>query len=131
MQEALPRHLGGPVYEWSLPGPGMVHCVRPDGSVLTVDAFEDGGVWRARVAAYLTGAWQWRTESAHGRLDVPTPPAHSRWPAGPLRVSTDGQVLTYADGRPFFYLADTAWLIVRNGTPELLTRSPRELLEIG
>jgi hypothetical protein len=29
--------------------------------------------------------------------------------AHPLRVSADGRHLLQADGRPFFYLADTAW----------------------
>lgn len=28
---------------------------------------------------------------------------------GPLRVSADGHFLQYADGRPFFWLGDTAW----------------------
>lgn len=28
---------------------------------------------------------------------------------GPLRVSVDGHFLQYADGRPFFWLGDTAW----------------------
>ncbi|MBW3630312.1 MAG: glycoside hydrolase family 140 protein [Gemmatimonadetes bacterium] len=30
-------------------------------------------------------------------------------PTAPLRVSTDGRWLTHTDGRPFFYLGDTAW----------------------
>lgn len=29
--------------------------------------------------------------------------------AQPIRVSDNGRTLEYADGRPFFYLADTAW----------------------
>ena len=28
---------------------------------------------------------------------------------GPLRVSDNGRYLQYADGRPFFWLGDTAW----------------------
>ena len=28
---------------------------------------------------------------------------------GPLRLSEDRRTLTYADGEPFFWLADTAW----------------------
>ena len=39
-----------------------------------------------------------------------SPPAAVGAPPGhPLRVSADGRHLVQADGRPFFYLADTAW----------------------
>jgi len=37
------------------------------------------------------------------------PPAAGAPPAHPLRVSADGRHLVQADGRAFFYLADTAW----------------------
>ena len=37
------------------------------------------------------------------------PAADAAPPAHPLRVSADGRHLAQADGRPFFYLADTAW----------------------
>lgn len=38
-------------------------------------------------------------------------------PVGRLAVSADGRFLQYADGRPFFWLADTGWLL-----PERLDR---------
>lgn len=39
------------------------------------------------------------------------------WSAGPLRVSADGRSFQQADGAPFFWLGDTAWLM-----PQKLTR---------
>ena len=35
------------------------------------------------------------------------------WSAGPLRVAPDGQSFQQADGAPFFWLGDTAWLITQ------------------
>lgn len=40
-------------------------------------------------------------------LSQPAAPAQS--PVAPLKVSENGRFLVHADGRPFFYLADTAW----------------------
>jgi hypothetical protein len=37
--------------------------------------------------------------------------AAAPWDRGPLRVSSDGWYLQHADGTPFFWLADTAWLM--------------------
>jgi Protein of unknown function (DUF4038) len=36
----------------------------------------------------------------------------------PLRVGPDGRHLVRADGRPFFYLADTAWSLFHRLTRE-------------
>jgi hypothetical protein len=38
--------------------------------------------------------------------------------AHPLRASADGRHLVQADGRPFFYLADTAWSLFHRLTRE-------------
>jgi len=57
---------------------------------------------RASFAAALTAAAMLSTPAASGAS-----PAHS------LRVSADGRHLVQADGRPFFYLADTAWSLFR------------------
>ncbi len=35
------------------------------------------------------------------------------WSHGPLRVSADGRAFQHADGTPFFWLGDTAWLITQ------------------
>ena len=37
--------------------------------------------------------------------------ATAPWDRGPLRVSADGRRLQHADGTPFFWLGDTAWLM--------------------
>jgi hypothetical protein len=44
--------------------------------------------------------------------------AEAQAPAPRLKVSANGHWLQYADGRPFFYLGDTAWEIFRNLTRE-------------
>ena len=43
------------------------------------------------------------------------PPAEAPPPSaiGELRVSPDGRYFQYADGRPFFWLGDTAWLMFK------------------
>jgi hypothetical protein len=47
------------------------------------------------------------------------PFAATATPAGhPLRVSADGRHLVQADGRPFFYLADTVWSLFHRLTRE-------------
>jgi hypothetical protein len=40
-------------------------------------------------------------------------PASAPWASGPLRVSPDGRYFQQADGTPFFWLGDTAWLITQ------------------
>jgi len=39
--------------------------------------------------------------------------AATPWSSGPLRVSPDGYHFQQADGQPFFWLGDTAWLITQ------------------
>jgi hypothetical protein len=47
--------------------------------------------------------------------EAPAPPAAL---LGELEVSPDGHFLQYADGRPFFWLGDTAWLMFKRLTRE-------------
>jgi hypothetical protein len=44
--------------------------------------------------------------------------AEAPWAHGPLRVSTDGRSFQQADGKPFFWLGDTAWLLTQKLTRE-------------
>lgn len=44
---------------------------------------------------------------------VPAAQAQPAWDAGPLRVADNGRHLQQADGQPFFWLGDTAWLLVQ------------------
>jgi hypothetical protein len=51
-------------------------------------------------------------------LPVEPPPEQAAGGLGELQVSENGRFLQYADGRPFFYLADTGW--------EMFHRASRE-----
>lgn len=44
---------------------------------------------------------------------VHTGVAQTPWSHGPLRATADGRLFEHADGTPFFWLADTAWLITQ------------------
>ena len=63
------------------------------------------------------------TPAACVALALASMPSASAAPGGtsaahPLRVSADGRHLVRADGRPFFYLADTAWSLFHRLTRE-------------
>lgn len=45
-------------------------------------------------------------------------PAATPWANGPLRVHARGQYFQQADGAPFFWLSDTAWLMTQKLTRE-------------
>jgi len=100
-----------------------VHFTHESGRSMTVRGFWDGArSWRARFQPGLAGRWAWSSLSdepadagLHGRsgdILVQLPPAEApeqHRHGGILRVSADGTHLTYADGTPFFWLADTWW----------------------
>lgn len=88
---------------------------------LTVEGYWDGGRrWVVRVAFPKPGTWLWRTESVDpglvgksGRIEVATP-GEDRLRANPnfrgqVRIAAGGRYFEYADGTPFFLLADTLW----------------------
>jgi hypothetical protein len=96
----------------------------PDsGTALVVDGFWDGGrTWRVRFAPPLPGVWRWSTSAEDAGLDGHTgaldasPPTEDQVAAndnyrGALRVADNSRHLERADGTPFFWLGDTAWLI--------------------
>ena len=86
-----------------------------------VDAFWDGGAcWRVRFSPGQTGRWSWRTHCScpddsglhgqQGQFDCCEAESQNEWVAnGPLQVSADRRHLEFANGIPFFWLADTAW----------------------
>ncbi len=93
----------------------------PSGQEIQVPAFWDGGAtWRCRFAPPEPGQWRWRSQCSdaadsglHGAQGSfrctdyeGANPIHAR---GPLRLSDDRRHLCWADGTPFFWLADTAW----------------------
>ncbi|MCX8035729.1 MAG: DUF4038 domain-containing protein [Candidatus Sumerlaeia bacterium] len=88
---------------------------------LTVEGFWDGERrWVVRAALPQPGLWIWRTESADGGLAGQTgqieiaPPSPEQIRAnsnfrGQIRIAPGGRYFEYADGTPFFLLADTLW----------------------
>ncbi|MBN1247271.1 MAG: DUF4038 domain-containing protein [Anaerolineae bacterium] len=99
----------------------------PSGQTQVVDAFWDGGnTWRVRFAPEAVGTWTWRSSCSDdactnyrtdsglheqvGTFDCgPYDGENPLYQRGVLRVSGDGHFLRWAEGEPFFWLADTAW----------------------
>ncbi len=93
------------------------------GTVLTVPAFWDGGrVWKVRFALTEVGEWKFYTKCTDtqnsglhhhagsvsckaysGELDI--------YKHGFIKTETGKNYFMYADGTPFFYLADTHWTL--------------------
>jgi hypothetical protein len=107
-----------------------VRFTGPEGQVKEVDAFWDGftgegigsGVsrWGARFSPDAVGPWQWETSCSdslntglHGQRGnftcVPYVGQNPLYRYGPVRLSGDRRFFTWANGSPFFWLADTAW----------------------
>jgi hypothetical protein len=97
-----------------------VQFTGPSGE-FNIDAFWDGAAcWRVRFSPEHTGRWSWRTDCSRpddsglhgkeGKFDCCQTASRNEWIAnGPLQVSADRRYLEYANGAPFFWLADTAW----------------------
>lgn len=94
----------------------------PNGELLTLPGFWDGGrTWKVRFAPPTPGEWSFATTSSdstdtglHNRTGtVDALPAAGSNPlylhGGILQPSDNNRYLTYQDGTPFFYLADTWW----------------------
>ena len=102
----------------------MALMTGPDGSVLRVPAFWDGGAtWRFRLTASIPGQWRLETECSdagdtglHGKnaqLSVQPGPAFEHNPFyahGAIRVA--GPHFEHSDGTPFHWLADTWWMLM-------------------
>ena len=108
--------------------PLAVHFKHESGRTLIVRGFWDGGrTWRVRFQPELAGRWTWTSvaddpadsglHARSGQWDVTPPEAggpEQQAHGGVLRVSADCSHLTYADGTPFFWLADTWWAMPRH-----------------
>lgn len=94
----------------------------PNGDVLSVPGFWDGArTWKIRFTPTAAGVWRYATRFSHandrglnqrhGELQVGGPETGHplRQHGGFLKVATDRRSLTYTDGTPFFWLADTWW----------------------
>ncbi len=97
-----------------------VELTSPSGKAHSVGAFWDGfRIWLFRFAPDEPGRWTWRsratpvTAGLHERTGafqaMPYTGKNPLYRRGALRVAADRRHLTYADGTPFFWLADTAW----------------------
>jgi Protein of unknown function (DUF4038)/Domain of unknown function (DUF5060)/Putative collagen-binding domain of a collagenase len=94
----------------------------PAGRVQHAYGFWDGGdTFRIRCAFPAPGLWHWRTEcsdTANTGLQAQTGTVHvAPYPGdnplyrhGFLRVSPNRRYLCYADGTPFLWMGDTAWV---------------------
>ncbi len=94
-----------------------------DGTEITRAAYWDGGdTWKVRFAPTETGVWTYETTCSnpsdtglHGQtghvIGIPYAGPHAIYRHGFLTASESGRFLTYRDGTPFFYLADTHWFV--------------------
>ncbi len=99
----------------------QVRFTGPEGRIRVVDAFWDGGrTWRVRFSPDRVGTWQWETICSDttnagltGQTGEFTCTAYEGDTAlyryGAVRSSDDQSYFVWADGTPFFWLADTAW----------------------
>ena len=93
----------------------------PDGQTMTVPGYWYGGhTWKVRFAAPAAGEWHYEVSCTnpedtglHGVKGTLTAEEYTGdnelLLRGRLRVSYDKEDLTYGDGTPFFWLADTHW----------------------
>lgn len=117
--------------------PLTITFTHESGRTIAIRGFWDGErTWRARFQPELPGKWAWSSSSddradtgLHGQGGQFTAAAPSndapeqRRRGGILRVSPDHTHLTYADGAPFFWLADTWWgMPSERATPQHLER---------
>ena len=99
----------------------QVEFSAPSGRHLLVDGFWDGGLtWRVRFAPDERGRWTYRSRCSdrangglHGRVGSFECDEETRQTPfethGMLVAAPDGSHLTHADGKPYFFFADTAW----------------------
>jgi len=98
-----------------------VQFTSPLGDSMTVPGFWNGGkTWLVRFSPDMPGKWKFKTtcsDAANQGLQdvtgeflctVATGPSVFNH-HGPMHVARDHRHLEYADHRPFFWLADTAW----------------------
>ncbi len=99
-----------------------VDITDPKGEHFLVPAFWDGGTtWKARYSSLNTGRHWFKTvcndvtdsglNGVQGEVEIE--PYHGKNPLfihGPVRIARDKRHLSYADGKPFFWLADTWWM---------------------
>jgi len=100
----------------------------PGGQTFSSYGFWDGeSTWKLRCAFPAPGLWQWQTTCSnpgdaglHSRTGQVTVSAYSGsnplYAKGFLKVTVPNRYLTYNDGTPFFWVADTPWSAGMNAT---------------
>lgn len=112
----------------------LVEFTGPGGAREIVPGFWDGGrTWRVRFSPERTGLWRYRTRTPDGA----DPGLHGHSGAfrvvaaggptelarrGAPRVSANRRYFVHADGKPWFWLGDTAWNGALLSTEEEWTR---------
>lgn len=92
----------------------------PGGAVETIEGFWDGGrTWRVRFAPSRPGEWtiRTRTEPSIPGLDgeaasfecIPYEGDNPLFRHGRVQARRGDHILKHSDGKPFFWLGDTAW----------------------
>ncbi len=100
----------------------QAECTAPDGSVLTIPGFWDGGsVFKLRFTATQPGTWHITTKCPQlmslaqcaFSVNVLEPAADETnmlyKHGGFIKASENGRYLTYTDGTPFYYQSETLW----------------------
>lgn len=82
-------------------------------SVRTAGFWDGGHTWVVRFSPPLPGKWRFRwtgVASSEGEFLAAAPQGGTDLAKhGPVRVSDDHRYFVHADGKPWFWLADTAW----------------------
>jgi hypothetical protein len=96
-----------------------VEFTGPDGARLAVRGFWDGGrSWKVRFSPEQAGDWKWNSSCAcpdKGLVKSGSFRARQYWGRNELyrhgapRLSPDRRYFAQADGKPWLWLADTAW----------------------
>jgi hypothetical protein len=94
----------------------------PGGITLTIPGFWDGGnTWKFRFAPTATGTWSYTTAASdptdtglHGQtgtvMSQPYSGSLNIYKHGFVKADPSNRYLTYNDGTPFYWLADTHWM---------------------
>ncbi|CAF0908748.1 unnamed protein product [Adineta steineri] len=90
----------------------------PTGNTMMMPGFWDGGqTWKIRFAPTAVGIWTYKTRATDIGLNNQTGSIMCTaytgllpiYQHGFLKPSTNNRYLTYADGKPFYWLGDTHW----------------------
>ncbi len=111
------RHYEHPVLDVDV----WANLTSPSGTPQRAAAFWDGDdIWRVRFCPTEIGHWTYTTESSDVKNEglhrgagafacVPYEGDNLLFRKGQIRVAESGHHFAYADGTPFFLLADTCW----------------------